>query len=108
MTAFFVPGSEDDIVAERTYATMRATLERELGSSPHRRRIATLWTRRGSTDCITEVGAPDPVRGGTVLAIFDMGQRKPYVVWWQPSGDRYGAVSEVLGPHAYSVVEFDV
>ena len=107
MTGFFVPGSEDPIVAERAYASMRATLEEELGSRPLPRRIATLWTRRGSTDCITEVGAPDPLRAGTVLAIFDMGQRKPFVVLWQPSGDRSGAVREILGPNAYSVVEFD-
>jgi hypothetical protein len=107
VTAFFIPGSEDHLVAERAYAGMRATLERELGSRPTQRRIATLWTRRGSTDCITEVGAPDPLRGGTVLAIFDMGQRKPFVICWQPTGDRSGAVREILGPNAYSVVEFD-
>jgi len=107
VTAFFVPGSEDHTVAEHAYANMRAALEDELGSRPNQRRIATLWTRRGSTDCVTEVGAPDPLRGGIVLAIFDMGQRKPFVVWWQPGGDRLGGVREILGPNAYSVVEFD-
>ena len=28
-------------------------LELELGNPPHARRITSLWTRRGSTDCIT-------------------------------------------------------
>jgi hypothetical protein len=107
VTGFFVPGSEDGLLAERAYASMRTTLEREMGCRPNARRIATLWTRRGSTDCITEVGAPDPLRGGTVLAIFDLGQRKPFVVLWRPTGDRSTAIREVLGPYAYSVVEFD-
>ena len=107
MTGFFVPGSEDLLLAERAYAGMRTTLEQEMGCRPNARRIATLWARRGSTDCITEVGEPDPLRGGTVLAIFDMGQRKPFVVWWRPTGDRSTAVREILGPYAYSVVEFD-
>ena len=44
-----------------------------MGRPPSRRRIEKLWTRRGSLDCMTEVGMPDPLRGGTVMAIFDMG-----------------------------------
>ncbi|HEY2437260.1 MAG TPA: hypothetical protein VGH93_08760 [Solirubrobacteraceae bacterium] len=108
MTTFFFPGTgEDRQLAERVYADVRAALELELGNPPNARRIAKLWTRRGGTDCITEVGAPDPLRGGTVLAIFDMGQQRPFVIWWRPSGDAATGVREILGHHAYSVVEFD-
>jgi hypothetical protein len=108
VTTFFVPGIADDgPLAERAYADMRAALELEFGSRPSTRRIAKLWTRRGSTDCVTEVGMPDPLRGGIVLAIFDMGQKRPYVVWWQPQGEAPAGVGEIIGQHAYSVVDFD-
>ncbi len=108
MSTFFIPGTgEDRQLAERVYATLRAALELELGTRPRARRIATLWTRRGSIDCITEVGLPDPLRGGTVLAIFDMGQHQPFVVWRRPHGGAPSDVREILSHHAYSVVEFD-
>jgi hypothetical protein len=109
VSTFFVPGTgEDRQLAERVYADLRAALELELGIRPNGRRIAKLWTRRGGTDCITEVGAPDPLRGGTVLAIFDMGQHKPFVVWRRLQGSAPSDVREVLSHHAYSVVEFDL
>ncbi len=108
MSKFFIPGTGEDCqLAECAYADMRAALELELGTWPNGRRIAKLWTRRGSTDCVTEVGAPDPLRGGTVLAIFDMGQQRPFVVWWRPDGGASTGVREILSHHAYSVVEFD-
>jgi hypothetical protein len=108
VTTFFVPGTgEDRQLAERTYLEMRDALELELGTPPNTRRITKLWTRRGSTDCVTEVGAPDPLLGGVVLAIFDMGHQRPFVVWWRPQGDARTGVREILGHHAYSVVEFE-
>jgi hypothetical protein len=108
VSTFFIPGTgEDHQLAEHVYAGMRAELELELGARPSRRRIAKLWTRRGATDCVTEVGMPDPLRGGIVLAIFDMGQRRPFVVWWRPHGGALTGVREILGQHAYAVVEFD-
>jgi hypothetical protein len=107
VTAFFIPGLSDGTSAtERTYADMRTQVEREMGRRPNARRIVRLWTRRGSTDCVTEVGRRDPLLGGTVMAIFDMGTRQPYVVWWQPDGVRDG-VREILSSSAYSVLEFD-
>jgi len=109
MSTFFIPGTGDDRrLTERAYADMRVELERDLGIRPNRRRIAKLWARRGSTDCVTEVGRPDPLRGGVVLAIFDMGPRQPFVVWRQPHDAALAGLREILGPHAYAVVEFDL
>lgn len=108
VSTFFIPGTgEDRRLAERVYADLRAALELELGTRANSRRIAKLWTRRGGTDCITEVGAPDPLRGGTVLAIFDMGHDQPFVVWWRPQGGAPTGVPEILSHHAYSIVDFD-
>jgi hypothetical protein len=107
VTAFFIPGVGDDTqLLEHAYAGMRRQIEADLGRLPNPRRILRLWTRRGRLDCITEVGRRDPLRGGTVMAIFDLGSRQPFVVWWKPDGVTDG-VREVLGPSAYSVLEFD-
>ena len=78
-----------------------------MGRLPTARRILSLWTRRGSMDCITEVGRSDPLRGGTVIAIFDTGPRQPFVVWWQPDDGTRDGVREILGCSAYAVSEFD-
>jgi hypothetical protein len=108
MTAFFIPGlADNERVAEDAYYKLRKEIEAELGRLPRTQRIFRLWTRRGSVDCITEVGLPDPLRGGTVIAIFDMGPQRPFVVYRQ---DRIGSrdgVREILGCSAYSVLEFD-
>ncbi len=107
MTTFFIPGVGDDTgVAEQTYGDMRTQIELETGRRPRPCRILRLWTRRGNVDCVIEVGKCDPLRGGTVMAIFDMGAHQPFVVWWQPDGVRED-VREVLGCSAYSVLEFD-
>ena len=86
---------------------MREQVESEMGHRPSARRILRLWTRRGKLDCVTEVGRSDPLRGGTVIAIFDMGSHQPFVVWWQPDVAAQGGVREILGCTAYSVSEFD-
>ncbi len=65
-----------------------------------------LWTRRGNLDCITTVGAPDPVWGDIVTAIFDMGPHQPFVVYRQLADPAAGHHCEVLGCNAYSVSEF--
>ena len=74
---------------------------------PRAQRIFRLWSRRGSVDCLTEVGRPDPLRGGTVIAIFDMGPRQPFVVWRQQRPGSTDGVREILECNAYSVLEFD-
>ena len=108
VTAFFIPGIADDApVLEDAYRDLRTRIEFEMGTLPSARRILKLWARRGSVDCVTEVGQRDPLRGGTVIAIFDMGPRRPFVVCWQQElGSRQGA-REILGCNAYSVLEFD-
>jgi hypothetical protein len=108
VTAFFIPGiSNDTRVLEDAYGDMRRQVELELGRRPSASRISSLWSRRGSVDCVTEVGRHDPLRGGTVMAIFDMGPHQPFVVWWQRDVRAQDGVREVLGCSAYSVLEFD-
>lgn len=108
MSAFFIPGISGDAFAiESAYGAMRRRTELELGRRPSSRRIVSLWTRRGALDCVTEVGRRDPLCGGTVIAIFDMGRHQPFVVWWQQEPGNGDAVSEVLGCNAYAVLEFD-
>jgi hypothetical protein len=107
--AFFIPGLSDDMTAvERAYGAMRKQIELDMGRRPSARRILQLWTRRGSLDCITEVGMPDPLRGGVVMAIFDMGPHQPFVVWRQPNAGARDPTLEILGCNAYSVQEFDL
>jgi hypothetical protein len=110
MTAFFIPGisvEDGGHALEHAYNVMRKRLELDMGRRPSRRRIAKLWTRRGRIDCMTEVGRPDPLCGGTVMAIFDMGPRQPFVVWRAPDLGAGDGAREVLGCSAYSVLEFD-
>ncbi len=107
MSAFFIPGMVDDLrAAERAYAEMRSQIELDTGRRPSACRILRLWTRRGSDDCVIEVGKRDPLFGGMVMAIFDLGWHRPFVVWRQPDDDPDG-VHEILGCSAYSVLEFD-
>jgi hypothetical protein len=111
MAAFFIPGishEDDGRAVELAYREMRTGVEVEMGRPPSTRRIEKLWTRRGSIDCMTAVGSPDPLRGGTVMAIFDMGPRQPFVVWREEAiSAGGGSRREILGWSAYSVLEFD-
>jgi hypothetical protein len=103
--AFFIP-TDDGQAGERAYQQLRAQVELRMGRAPTRRRIMELWTRRGGLDCVTAVGAADPVSGGIVTAIFDMGPNQPFVVYCQHAADPEGQSCDVLGCHAYSVSEF--
>jgi hypothetical protein len=105
VTAFFIPGLADAGQAtEDAYVEMREGVEADTGLRPCARRILQLWSRRGGVDCLTEVGRPDPITGGTVLAIFDVGPHQPFVVRVVAAD---GGISEVLSPHAYTVTEFE-
>lgn len=105
MPAFFIP-TGDGHAGEYSYQQLRQQTELTMGSAPQRRRIMELWTRRGNLDCITAVGAPDPVFGGIVTAIFDMGAHRPFVVYREDPGEPGRQSCEVLGCNAYSVSEF--
>ena len=108
MTPLFIPGvSEDGSLVEDAYRHMRNQVELDMGRRPNDRRILQIWARRGSVDCITEVGLRDPLLAGTVMAIFDLGSRQPFVVWWRPDDGWPEGRCEVLGSSAYSVLEFD-
>jgi hypothetical protein len=108
VATFFIPGvSDDGRRSEDVYRKLRGEIELELGRVPHAQRIFRLWSRRGSVDCITEVGQPDPLRGDTVIAIFDMGSRQPFVVCRQQQPGSRDGVREILDCSAYTVLEFD-
>lgn len=106
VTAFFMPSTEGR-AGEAAYQRLRRQTESHMGRAPARRRISELWTRRGKLDCVTIVGAPDPVCGEMVLAIFDMGPHQPFIVYRQDPADPEQPTYEVLGCSAYSISEFD-
>lgn len=109
MTAFFIPGvARDQQATEAVYRKLRSDIQVDLGRLPRAQRIFRLWSRRGSVDCVTEVGLPDPLRGGTVIAIFDMGPHQPFVVCRQHEPGNRDGMREILESSAYSVLEFDV
>ncbi len=105
MTAFFIPDGPGP-AGEAVYQRLRRETESRMGRPPRRRRIMELWTRRGNLDCITTVGAPDPISGDIVTAIFDMGPHQPFVIYRQHPGMSPEEGYEVLGCSAYSVSEF--
>jgi hypothetical protein len=108
VTAFFIPGvTPDGRGIEDVYDKMRRSIELELGRPPRAQRIFRLWSRRGRLDCVTEVGQPDPLRGGTVIAIFDMGPHQPFIVCRQQQPGSRDGIREILECSAYSVLEFD-
>ncbi len=108
MTAFFIPGvTDDERGIENEYDRMRRETEHEMGHRPSSRRIFSVWTRRGAVDCVTQVGSRDPLGGGTVVAIFDMGSHQPFVVLLQREPGSGGEAIEVLSSTAYSVLEFE-
>jgi hypothetical protein len=108
VTAFFIPGLDgDERAIEDAYRQLRRAVEHELGRPPRAQRIFSLWSRRGSLDCITEVGRPDPVGDGTVIAIFDMGPHQPFVVCRQHQAGGQDGIRDILACSPYSVLGFD-
>ena len=108
MSTFFIPGlAGDRLSTENEYGRMRRQVELEMGRPPSPRRILSIWTRRGKVDCVTQVGERDPLSGGTVLAIFDLGARQPFIVWREKSPGSGEGISDVLGSSAYSVRYFE-
>jgi hypothetical protein len=105
MTQFFIPAGHGQ-ADEGVYQELRRQTELQMGRPPSQRRIRELWTRRGNIDCITAVGAPDPICGDVVIAIFDMGSHQPFVVYRQDPSNPCEQTCEVLGCNAYSISEF--
>jgi hypothetical protein len=102
---FFIPNDEG-AEGERAYEHLRQETESRMGRAPSRRRISEVWTRRGNRDCTTTVGAPDPISGAIVIAIFDMGSHQPFVSYSQDPTDPGLQSCDVLGCNAYSVSLF--
>ena len=96
----------EDQLGEQTYQELRREVALRMGRAPSQARIEELWSRRGSVDCVTAVGSPDPIWGGTVTAIFDMGPRRPFVVYRQHATEPGRQAWDVLECNAYSVSEF--
>lgn len=105
MAQFFTPLGEGR-AGEQTYQDLRRQAESQMGRPPTQRRIMEIWTRRGNRDCVTAVGLPDPIWGGTVSAIFDMGAHQPFVVCRQDPAEPERQTCDVIGCNAYSVSEF--
>jgi hypothetical protein len=98
MTTFFVPGAPLGEPSDRAYEDLRDRAELDAGRAPRMRRIYKLSCRRGGADCETAVGEHD-LGGGTVHAIFDVGDRYAIYV---PGGHEI-----VTKRQTYAVVEFD-
>jgi hypothetical protein len=105
VTAFFIPDGPGQ-AGEDVYQRLRKETEAQMGRPPSRRRIMEVWTRRGNLDCITKVGAPDPICGDIVSAIFDMGPHQPFIVYCLQPGMTPEECSEIIASSAYSVSEF--
>jgi hypothetical protein len=104
VTAFFIPDSAAGVDAEGAYARIRAAAETDTGHAPRAVRIFRLSFRHEGADLDAEVGLPDPVGGGTVLAILDLGREQPYLIQCSSAG---GIPDQVLvRKPVYSVTEF--
>lgn len=107
MTAFFIPGVDGERSIESAYLELRKEVEAEHGRPPRSKRIFSLFSRRGRLDCVTEVGLPDPLSGDTVIAIFDMGPQRPFIVCRQQQPGSQDGIREIIESSAYTVMEFD-
>jgi hypothetical protein len=104
VTDFFIPDSAPGMEAEGTYARIVAAAEADIGHAPRPVRIFRLSFRHHGADLDAEVGRPDPVGGGTVLAILDLGRESPYLIHCSPV-DGFRQQVLVRKP-VYSVTEF--
>jgi hypothetical protein len=105
VTAFFIPELDPlDASTEGAYAAIRQAAKAETGHAPREDRIFKLWFRRGGADIEAEVGKPDPIHGQTVLAILDLGSRRPYLIHCGRAG---GPTTQIIvGKPVYAVTEF--
>jgi hypothetical protein len=73
--------------AEGAYRRIVAAAAADTGHAPRAVRIFRLSFRCGGADLEAEVGKPDPIQGGTVLAILDLGRESPYMIHCDSTGD---------------------
>jgi len=67
--------------AEEAYRQLREAAGQITGSPPAPQRILRLDCRLGGRNSRIEVGRPDPIQGHVVLAIFDVGGERPWVIY---------------------------
>lgn len=80
--AFFVPGVEPgDGRPEEAYRQLRLAAGQTTGNQPATLRIFGLNCLLGGRNSRIEVGQPDPIQAHMVVAIFDVGGDRPYVVY---------------------------
>ena len=79
---FFVPGVESGHDrAEEAYRQLRQAAGQTTGKQPAAERIFGLDCVMGGRRSRIEVGQPDPIQAHVVLAIFDVGGERPYVIY---------------------------
>jgi hypothetical protein len=103
-TTFFVPGAgAGHESSERELRRLRRCAEKMTGKTPGTRRIQRIDCRVEGTDCVIEVGHPDPLGGHPVVAILELGRHLPYGVFTTADAD---APALLVGPSVYTVTEF--
>ena len=103
-TPFFVPGAGPaPDSSQRELVRLRRCVERITGKPPGSRLIQRIDCRIEGSDCVIEVGHPDPVAGDPVVAIVELGRHLPYGVFTTADAN---APALLVGPSVYTVTEF--
>ena len=105
MTGFFIPELDPlGASAEDVYTGICQAAHAETGHPPQELRIHKLSYRQHGVDREAEVGRPDPMSGHTVLAILDLGRRRPYLIHC----GRPGGLAEqvIVDKPVYAATEF--
>jgi hypothetical protein len=100
----FIPGGDDERVLEQSSAEMPRQLELDIGRRLPDAEFCTVdapGTRRLRPN-------PDPLRGGIVIAIFDVGPHQLSVDWPHPDAGAPAGARRMLGRSASAALEFDL
>jgi hypothetical protein len=104
VTAFFMPGNGDPGSDAEAYERLCQEATADTGHPPRSLRIFRLAFRHEGADLEVEVGGTDPLSGGTVAAILDLGRESPYLIECVPQDG--AAVRSLVRKPVYSVTEF--